>query len=88
MSPSSPSFDPQTLALAVEALGEALQAVDAHEKKARTAAREALREKARTGRLKPLRAVATGPVPDARALEAQIASWDVEALTADAKEPV
>lgn len=59
-------FDPDALQEAVDALGEALSALDAQDKQARAASRSAIREKARTGRLKPLRAMAaaspTGPV--------------------------
>jgi hypothetical protein len=59
-------FDSDALQEAVDALGEALSALDDQDKQARAASRSAIREKARTGRLKPLRAVPvaspTGPV--------------------------
>jgi hypothetical protein len=62
------AFDPEALQGAVDALGEALAALDTQDKQARAASRSAIREKARTGRLKPMRAVPvaspTGPVAE------------------------
>lgn len=92
------TFDPTALAVAVEALGDALQGLDAYERQARQAARASVREKARTGRLKPLRGLPTGPVTepppieqiDRQALEARVAAWDFEDIDIPAspdKEP-
>ena len=63
-------FDPAALELAVSELGQVLRELQAHESRPRPVPvnRAALREKARTGRLKPMRNLAqTGPVVETEA---------------------
>ncbi|MNT04134.1 hypothetical protein D3C72_1387000 [compost metagenome] len=64
------AFDPAALELAVSELGEVLRDLQAHESRPRPAPqkRAAIREKARTGRLKPMRQIAqTGHVAEGEA---------------------
>lgn len=83
------TFDASALAQAVDSLGEALGALAEHERQTRVAARAAIREKARTGRLKPhlgvagatapvsapkIQMPATAPLPDLEEVERLAAS--------------
>ncbi|MFN3432123.1 MAG: hypothetical protein ACK46X_19510 [Candidatus Sericytochromatia bacterium] len=72
MTPDQPpsNFDHAVLELAVSELGEVLRELQAYEARPRPVPvkRAAIREKARTGRLKPMRQLApTGPVGDSEA---------------------
>lgn len=86
MKDASPPFDPAVLAQAVAELGDALQALHAHDRAAGVARSATLREKARTGRLKPMRQLGgTGrPAPAPEPTTAPLAFTALEDLAASA----